>query len=181
MHQNNIKAHTCCIFGHRRVNKTELLTNAIYNIIEDLIVNEKVDTFLFGSKSQFNDMCYKIVTEFREKYSHIKRIYVRAEFPYIDDNYKSFLLQNYEDTYYPEKMINAGKAAYVERNYEMINNGNFCICYYDENYTTQRRKNNRGDLIDFQQKSGTKLAYSYAKRKNIVVKNTFYLSFNNQI
>ena len=126
-------------------------------------------------------MCYKIVTEFREKYSHIKRIYVRAEFPYIDDNYKSFLLQNYEDTYYPEKMINAGKAAYVERNYEMINNSNFCICYYDENYTPQRRKNNRGDLIDFQQKSGTKLAYSYAKRKNIVVKNTFYLSFNNQI
>lgn len=100
---------------------------------------------------------------------------------YIDDNYKSFLLQNYEDTYYPEKMINAWKAAYVERNYEMINNSNFCICYYDENYTPQRRKNNRGDLIDFQQKSGTKLAYSYAKRKNIVVKNTFYLSFNNQI
>ena len=121
---------------------------------------------MFGSKSQFNDMCYKIVTEFREKYSHIKRIYVRAEFPYIDDNYKSFLLQNYEDTYYPEKMIN---------------NSNFCICYYDENYTPKRRKNNRGDLIDFQQKSGTKLAYSYAKRKNIVVKNTFYLSFNNQI
>lgn len=100
---------------------------------------------------------------------------------YIDDNYKSFLLQNYEDTYYPEKMINAWKAACVERNYEMINNSNFCICYYDENYTPQRRKNNRGDLIDFQQKSGTKLAYSYAKRKNIVVKNTFYLSFNNQI
>ena len=152
------------------------ITNTIYNIIEDLILNEKVDTFLFGSKSQFNDICYKIVTRLREKYSHIKRIYVRADFPYIDDDYKNYLLQNYEDTYYPEKMINAGKAAYVERNYEMINNSNFCICYYDESYTPQRRKNSCMDLIDIQPKSGTKLAYDYAKRKNIVVKNTFYLS-----
>lgn len=165
MHQNNIEAHTCCIFGHRRVNKTELLTNAIYNIIEDLIVNEKVDTFLFGSKSQFNDMCYKIVTGFREKYSYIKRIYVRAEFPYIDDNYKNFLLQNYEDTYYPEKMINVGKAAYVERNYEMINNSKFCICYYDENYTLPGSKISRSNLTNIKPKSGSQLAYEYAKKK----------------
>ena len=39
-----------------------------------------------------------------------------------------------DNTYYPSKMIDAGKAAYVERNYEMINNSRYCICYYDENY-----------------------------------------------
>lgn len=39
----------------------------------------------------------------KEEYPDIKRIYVRAEFPYINDDYKNYLLKSYEDTYYPEK------------------------------------------------------------------------------
>ena len=45
------KEKTCCFFGHRKINETEELKNRLYEIIENLIVNEKVDTFLFGSKS----------------------------------------------------------------------------------------------------------------------------------
>lgn len=33
------------------------LGRELYEIIERLIKNEKVDTFLFGSKSRFNDFC----------------------------------------------------------------------------------------------------------------------------
>ena len=104
-------------------------------------------------------------------YKHIKRIYVRAEFPYIDDNYKKYLLESYEDTYYPSKMIDAGKAAYVERNYEMINNSRYCICYYDENYMPPRRKNSRRDLLDYQPKSGTGIAFDYARKKELNIIN----------
>ena len=136
----DIKLYTCCFFGHRNIIETDELKSKLYNEIETLITYKKVHTFLFGSKSQFDDLCYKIVTELKEKYPHIKRIYVRAEFPYIDDSYKKYLLESYEDTYYPSKMIDAGKAAYVERNYEMINNSRYCICYYDENYMPPRRK-----------------------------------------
>ena len=57
--------------------------------------------FLFGSKSRFDDLCYEAVTELKKKYVHIQRIYVRAEFPYIDESYKSYLLKGYEETYYP--------------------------------------------------------------------------------
>ena len=109
------------------------------------------------------------MTELKEKYSHIKRIYVRAEFQYIDDNYRKYLLQDFEDTYYHEKIMNAGKAVYVERNYEMIDKSKYCVVYYDENYAPPRRKNSRRDLTDYQPKSGTKLAYDYAVKKCEVI------------
>ena len=163
----------CCFIGHRKIDKTPKLRENLLNIIEDLIVNKSVSTFMFGSKSKFDDFAHKIVTELQKKYPHIKRVYVRAEFPYISDDYKDYLLEKYEDTYYPENMIDAGKAAYVERNQEMIKNSFYCICYYDENYAPPRRKNSRRDLFDYQPKSGTKVAYDFAVKKCGQVINVF--------
>ena len=145
---------TCCFFGHREINETEELKRQLYSIIDNLISYKNVDTFLFGSKSSFNGLCHEQVTKIREKYPHIKRIYVRAEFPQIDENYKAYLLESYEDTYYPEKALGAGKAVYVERNRVMINESHFCIAYYREDYSPKNRK------------SGTKLALNYAIKRN---------------
>lgn len=58
----------CCFIGHRTINETEQLKLKLYNIIEKLIIEENVDTFLFGSKSRFNDLCYELVTEIKGKY-----------------------------------------------------------------------------------------------------------------
>ena len=145
---------TCCFFGHRTINENEKLKTKLIDTIEKLIVDEKVDTFLFGSKSNFNSLSLKLVTKIKEKYPNIKRVYVRAEYPHISEHYKNYLLNNYEDTYYPEKIINSGRASYVERNYEMIDNSQFCIFYYDEQCTPTIRK------------SGTKIALDYAIKKN---------------
>ena len=160
-----MKNYTTCFFGHRKIDETEELKNNLRGIIENLIVNEKVDTFFFGSKSQFDDLCHKIVTELKEKYPHLKRIYVRSAFQHIPDWYEDSLLQHYEDTYFPEHMENAGRASYVERNQEMINKSDFCIVYYDENYAPPKRKSSRRDLTDYQPRSGTKIAYDYAVKK----------------
>ncbi len=152
--------NTCCFFGHRKINETEELKIRLNATIENLIVNENVDTFLFGSKSRFNDLCLEIVSKLKEKYPHINRVYVRAEFSIISDDYKAYLLESYEDTYYPEKLIGSGRAAYVERNIEMINRSRFCIVYYDESYAPSKRK------------SGTKIALDYAikcKRKIVLL------------
>ncbi len=153
--------YTCCFFGHRTINETEELKAKLYKTIESLIVNENVDTFLFGSKSRFNDLCLEIVSQIKEKYPYIKRVYVRAEFPIISDSYKDYLLESYEDTYYPEKIIGSGRAAYVERNFEMINQSRFCIVYYNESYAPITRK------------SGTKIALDYANKhkKEILIFN----------
>ena len=167
------KEKTCCFFGHRKIDETEELKNKLHEIIENLIENEKVDTFLFGSKSQFDDLCHKVVTELKGKYPQIKRIYVRSAFQHIPDWYEESLLQHYEDTYFPNHMEKAGKASYVERNQEMINKSDFCVIYYDENYLPPRRKNSRRDLFDYQPKSGTAVAYDYAVKKKKKIINCF--------
>ena len=142
--------NVCCFLGHRTINETEMLKLNLYKIIEKLIVEKEVDTFLFGSKSRFNSLCLETVTELKEKYPHIKRVYVRAEYPYISEPYKNYLLKSYENTYYPEKIICSYKAAYIERNYEMIDKSNYCVIYYDKlNVPTSR-------------KSGTEIALNYA-------------------
>lgn len=164
------KAYTCCFFGHRKIEITTL-TEALFRTIENLIVTKNADTFLFGSKSDFNDLCYKIVTALKDIYPHIKRVYVRAEFPYINDGYKNYLLQSYEDSYFPPQMINAGKASYVERNREMIDNSAFCVIYYDECYAPPQRKRSKTSFTNYQPKSGTKLAYEYAVKKGIEIIN----------
>lgn len=156
---------SCCFFGHRKIEHTEKLEKQVYENAEKLILNENVDTFYFGSKSEFNSLCHEVVSELKGKYTHIKRVYVRAEYPYIDEDYQNYLLKDYEDTYFPEKAINAGRASYVKRNQEMIDKSDFCIVYYKENQLPPLRKNSRRNLSLYQPKCGTKIAYDYAKKK----------------
>ncbi len=148
-----MKMSACYFFGHRTINETEELREKLVQTIQRLITEENVDTFLFGSKSRFDTLSLELVTQLKEKYPHIKRVYVRAEFPVIKDDYKAYLLKSYEDTYYPGKILGAGKAAYVERNYEMIDKSRFCIVYYDKRNAPTTRK------------SGTKIALDYAVRE----------------
>ena len=149
-----MRENTCCFFGHRSIIETEELKAQLTETVERLIGEENVDTFLFGSGSSFNSLCLELVTQIKEKHPHIKRIYVRAEFPYITDQYLAYLLKSCDDTYYPEKILGAGRAAYVERNYEMINNSKYCIVYYDEQCAPSTRR------------SGTKIALDYAVKKD---------------
>lgn len=151
--------NTCCFIGHRTVEATEKMKSFLSQTVEKLITEENVDTFLFGSRSEFDTLALDIVTKIKEKYPHIKRIYVRAEYPYIDDHYTSYLLKSYDEAYFPEKIIGAGRAVYVERNYEMINQSKFCVFYYD------------ASLCDPKRKSGTKIALDYAVKNNKTVIN----------
>ena len=115
-----MRENTCCFIGHRTINETEELKNELTELTERLIAEKGVDTFLFGSKSRFDGLCLETVTALKEKYPHIRRIYVRAEFPEISEDYEAYLLAFYEDTYYPEKLTGAGTAADVRRHREMV-------------------------------------------------------------
>lgn len=150
--------NTACFLGHRTINESEELKEKLRDTIEHLITVEKIDTFLFGSKSMFNTLCLKTVTQMKERYPHIKLIYVRAEYPFINDSYKEYLLKSYDDTYYPENILKAGNAVYIERNREMIKNSRFCIVYFDKNQSLKQKS------------SGTKIALEFAikKKKSII-------------
>ncbi len=163
--------YTCCFFGHREIEETEELRARLHGEIESLILNGKVHTFLFGSKSRFDDLCYEIVSKLKEKYPYLKRIYVRAEFPDINEKYTEYLLGKYEETYFPDKVRGAGKASYIERNFEMIKNSTYCICYYDKNYTVPRKNTKATNLTESQTKSGTAIAYNYAVKKSKIIIN----------
>ena len=152
--------HTCCFLGHRTVNETGELKTKLNGIIEKLITDENVDTFLFGSKSRFTDLCLEIVTGIKEKYVHIKRVYVRAEYPYISEQYKKYLSKSFDYTYYPEKITGAGKAAYIERNCEMIDKSRFCIIYYDEQNVPATRKSGTKIALDYALKRGKQIIYT---------------------
>ena len=149
-----MKDHTCCFLGHRKIIETKELIQELTETIKKLITDKDVDTFLFGSKSSFDDLCLEIVTKLKEDHPHIKRVYVRAEYPDISDDYKAYLLKRYEQTYYPADVLGAGKAVYIERNYEMINKSRYCIFYYDEKCAPTARK------------SGCKLALEYARKQH---------------
>ena len=162
-----LKFLVCCFVGHRKIEYSVLLEQKLTELIEKLIVEFNVGIFLFGSRSEFDNLCYKIVSKLKEKYPYIKKIYVRAEYNY-NDSVVSYLLEQYEETYFPKEIENAGKYSYVERNQIMINKSDYCIFYYNKDYQpTMKRRLKKG--LNYQSNSGTKLAFNYAtkQKKNI--------------
>ena len=120
-----------CFIGHKNIEKSKELIFKLKETISNLL-DKGVNTFLFGSKSGFDDVCWEVVTQFKKEYPYIKRVYARATHPYLDNSYKEYLLKYYEETYFSVKGHNAGKYCYIKRNYEMIDSSNFCVFYYNK-------------------------------------------------
>ena len=76
-----------CFIGHKNIAKTEELISLLKETVITLI-NNGATTFLFGSGSKFNDLSWKVVTELKTNYPHVKRVLVRASYQNIDDFYK---------------------------------------------------------------------------------------------
>lgn len=177
----------CCFLGHRKIVITEELKHELVEIIEDLIVNHNVRTFLFGSRSDFDYLCHFVVSELKEKFPDIKRIAYtcksescvleneREKWEEIYSRYqnKEVHLLGVEEEFEHKTKYTAGKASYVERNQAMINDSDYCIFYYDENYLPSSRKRSNRDIGYYQPKSGTRLAYDYAKQKKKIIINVF--------
>lgn len=151
---------TCCIIGHRDFKKSKELELKVKSMVLDLIEKENVTCFLFGSKSRFNDFCYDIVTEYKNSYPNLNRIFVRAEYPIISEDYYNYLKNFYEDTYFYDKKLIFNKFSYIRRNQVIIDKSDFCLFYFNDNYSPKTKT-----------QSGTGLAYNYALRKNKQILN----------
>lgn len=163
---------SCCFIGHRKVLETEQVKSYLNKTVIELL-NQGVREFFFGSRSQFDDIAWEAVTEQRKKYPDIKRIYVRSMYRELSDYYEKYLLESYEETFMPERIENAGRASYVERNKEMIKLSDVCVFYYNDKYLPERRKRSRRDLFDYQPKSGTKIAYEFAIKSGKLIYNVY--------
>ena len=161
-----------CFIGHRKIADTPELRERLQSILLALVENGTVN-FIFGDHSAFDSLCYELVTQLKEKHPEIKRINFRKDYEDADDDTMRFLIGGYEESVCPKGVGGAGRASYVERNRAMIRESKICIFYYDENYLPARRKNSRHDTCDYQPKSGTALAYHYAKSKKKAIVNCF--------
>ena len=84
-----------------------------------------------------------------------------------------FLTEGYEDSICPDGIASAGKASYVERNHAMVLASDFCVFYYNENYLPDMRKASKKVLTNHQPKSGTQLAFDFAKAQGKVIINLY--------
>lgn len=181
----------CCFIGHRTIEQTDELLALLTDTIRRLILEEGVCYFLFGSRSAFDDLCHRIVTEFQQEFPNIVRVAYTRRSEYavkaeekvkMERTWATILktevkLKDYDAEVQSDRVFSAGKASYVERNQEMIDDSDFCVFYYNESYLPPRRKRSNRDLSSYQPKSGTQLAYEYAiqksKKTDKVVINTF--------
>ena len=156
----------CSFFGHRDTPQTEELKQKVREIVERLIIEEGVDTFLFGSRSKFDELCHMVVTELKEKYPHIQRIaYLckhesgclagegkKEQCRIKELTGRDVYVREFEDIKRSSRVNSAGRASYVERNYWMVDESDiivFKLLKHDMNLN----------------KSGTFFAHNYAKRK----------------
>lgn len=155
-----IKYSACCVFGHRDIEENFELPRRLYYLFEDFILHKNIDTFYFGGFGDFDSLCHEIVTELKEKYPHIQRVYVFDDYKYIsrprkrpkwlkDEDYESF-------EYFDMSYTGFYKRIFF-RNCEIINHSDICVFYVDTSKT----------------KSGALKALEYAKRKKKEIINVF--------
>ena len=152
---------TVAIIWHRKIDKTPELVKKVNDVLISLIENKNADTFIFGSRSEFDDLCYKIITKIKINYPHIKRIYAMAEYDNGGEDYRNYLLSYYEYVFYDDSIRGAGVLSYVKRNQLMVNMCDVLVVYYNLKYKPARSN------------SGTKLAVEYARQRNKFVINVF--------
>lgn len=176
-----------CFIGHRNAELDDRQVEKLKAIIENLIVNDNAQVFLFGSRSDFDFICHNAVTELKEKYPFIQRRCYTCrhetctleserehwEKLYSEWHKKEVHLLGVEEEVEHKTKWTSGKASYVERNQAMINDSDICIFYYDETYKPNERKYSKRCLTTYQPKSGTALAYNYAKQKKKQIINVF--------
>ena len=175
----------CCFIGHRNTVLTDGQYRELKIIIENLIIKSDVKIFLFGSRSDFDFICHKIVTELKSKYSFIirknytcknetcilenEREHWEAIYSHIKKEKVSLL--GVEEEVEHKTKYTSGRASYVERNRAMINDSDFCVFFYQINYKPEIRKYSKRSLAYYQPKSGTSLAFDYAKQKRKAIIN----------
>lgn len=177
---------SCAIIGHRKIAFSDELRQKIKRMIIYLILNENVDIFRFSSRSQFVDVVWEIVSYLQETtFPYIKMVaydcknelsILTKDKEKTENLYANFF-ENAKTCYFDEivesKHYLARKNTYIARNYQLIDDSEICLFYYDENYYPKMQRYSKKSCIYYQPNSGTKLAYKYAIKNNRKVFNIF--------
>lgn len=176
-----------CFIGHRTVDNKEKVKDRLMDVVLTLI-EKGTDAFLFGSRSNFDFLCWEVVTELKEKYPNINRVCYNAphetaftskeerkncERLFSQMTKQEVHFADYEQTVNSQKALKANKNAYIMRNQDMIDASDVCVFYYNKDYLPPIRKASNSFLPDHQPKSGTAIAFAYAIQKKKQIINLF--------
>ena len=178
---------TVCFIWHRTIDNAKKVRSKLFNTIAALIA-KGADTFLFGSRSDFDALCWEVVTELKEQYPYIKRIcytaphdtaFTSKEEREQSERFFSQMMKrevhymDFEEVFCSQKSLMANKNAYIVRNQEMIDTSDICVFYYKKDYLPPKRKPTKKILPDYQSKSGTAISFDYATRQKKQIINIF--------
>ena len=122
----------CSFFGHRDIVVTDELMQRLYVLIENLIVNENFGVFFFGGLSDFDELCWQVVTQLKQKYQFIKRIYCLIEPKYLRKLPRWLDRKNYEEFIYLDLKFDWWYQRIYFRNEEIIRHSDFVVFYVNE-------------------------------------------------
>ena len=144
MRENTI----CSFFGHSDIDITDELYSATLNTIEN-IIKEGCRTFYFGGFGDFDELCYKIVSQIKEENEpSIKRIYCVLQERELRKLPRGISYGDYDEIIYLVPQFEGWYKRIYFRNCEIINRSDYVV-FYAEN-----REN-----------SGAYKVYTYAKKK----------------
>ena len=139
----------CSFCGHRIC--SEHLRNKIKELVTDLIVNHRVDTFYSGGMGNFDNMCESVVRELKKEYTKIKLYLI---LPYMIQNLNNdpeYYRYNYDDVIIPDIGDVHYKRAIPERNKWLVDNSDYMICLINRTF------------------GGAYTTYEYAKKSDVTI------------
>lgn len=141
---------SCSVFGHSKIEITKELENSLKSTFEMLISQENVKYFYFGGFGEFDDLCHSIITELKNEYPEMYRIFCLSDPRHqrLSKRPKWLKDEDYEEITYLDLNFDYWYSRIYYRNCEIIDRSDFVIFYV--NHTEQ---------------SGAYKALQYAKRK----------------
>ncbi len=121
----------CSFFGHREIDMTNELREKIKAQLIDLIEHRSASVFFFGGFGDFDNLCWRVVTELKQKYIFIKRVFCLSDPRHLrahkrpqwlkDEDYEEFIYLDLEFDYWYSRIY--------YRNCEIIERSDFVIFY----------------------------------------------------
>lgn len=122
-----MEVYTACLIGQGRVRNEKVLRPQLCAVIEELIMDRKVESFLVGGKSEFDRLCNDVLAKMKKKYPQIKRIFCM------------------------------GGSRCTKRYFKMIDNSRYCVFYYNIDNEPQYRRSGVKIALDYAERQKKKL------------------------
>ena len=146
----NVDFKSCSCLAHNKINVSKHLKEKLISIFKELISKENVKYFYFGGFGEFDDLCHSIITELKNEYPEMYRIFCLSDPRHqrLSKRPKWLKDEDYEEITYLDLNFDYWYSRIYYRNCEIIDRSDFVIFYV--NHTEQ---------------SGAYKALQYAKRR----------------